>query len=44
LEGDEAFRVIDRISNKYTGKPYPLRTDRIVFLIEAERAGAHKFG
>jgi hypothetical protein len=29
--------VIDRISNKYTGKPFPLRQG-IVFLIEVERS------
>jgi PPOX class probable F420-dependent enzyme len=44
LEGDEAFEVIDRISHKYTGQPYPLRSDRVVFLVEPERAWAQKFG
>lgn len=44
LEGDAAFEVIDRISHKYTGQPYPLRSDRVVFLVEPERAWAQKFG
>jgi PPOX class probable F420-dependent enzyme len=44
LEDDAAFEVIDRISHKYTGQPYPLRSDRVVFLVEPERAWAQKFG
>jgi PPOX class probable F420-dependent enzyme len=44
LEGDAAWVVIDRISHKYTGQPYPLRTDRVVFLVEPERAMAQSFG
>jgi PPOX class probable F420-dependent enzyme len=44
LEGDEAWAVIDRISHKYTGQPYPLRTDRVVFLVESERAQAQSYG
>jgi PPOX class probable F420-dependent enzyme len=44
LEGDAAWAVIDRISHKYTGQPYPLRTDRVVFLVEPERAQAQSYG
>jgi PPOX class probable F420-dependent enzyme len=44
LEGDAAWEVIDRISHKYTGGPYPVRTDRVVYLIEPERAWAQAFG
>jgi PPOX class probable F420-dependent enzyme len=44
LEGDEGWAVIDRISDKYTGQPYPLRTDRVVFLVEPEHARAQAFG
>lgn len=44
LEGDRAWEVIDRISHKYIGQFYPLRTDRVVFLVEAEHAFAHQFG
>ena len=38
VTGDAAWEIIDRIARKYTGGPYPLREDRIVFLIEVERA------
>jgi PPOX class probable F420-dependent enzyme len=44
LEGNAAWEVIDRISRKYTGQPYPVRADRMVFLIEPEHAWAHAFG
>ncbi len=44
LEGDAAWTIIDRMSNKYLGQPYPLRTDRVVFLVEPEHALAQVFG
>ena len=44
LEGDAAWKVIDRISHKYIGHPYPMRTDRVVFLVEPERAWGQTFG
>jgi PPOX class probable F420-dependent enzyme len=44
LEGDAAWEVIDRISHKYTGEPYPVREDRVVFLIETERAWMQVYG
>lgn len=44
LEGEEAWVVIDRISHKYTGHPYPLRTDRVVFLVDPEHALAQAYG
>jgi PPOX class probable F420-dependent enzyme len=44
LEGDEAWPIIDRIAIKYTGQPYPLRTDRVVFLVEPEHAWAQAYG
>ncbi len=37
LEDDAALEVIDRISEKYTGKPFPMRSG-VVFLIEPERS------
>jgi PPOX class probable F420-dependent enzyme len=37
LEGDEAWEIIDRISTKYTGGPYPRGEDRVVAVIEPER-------
>jgi PPOX class probable F420-dependent enzyme len=42
-EGDAAWEVIDRISEKYVGGPYPLREDRVVFLVEPEHAWAQAF-
>jgi hypothetical protein len=30
VEGDGAWSIIDRISRKYTGQPYPIRTGRVV--------------
>jgi PPOX class probable F420-dependent enzyme len=44
LEGEAAWVVIDRLSHKYTGQPYPLRTDRVVFLVDPERALAQAYG
>jgi PPOX class probable F420-dependent enzyme len=44
LDGDAAWEIIDRISHKYTGGPFPLRTDRVVFLVEPEHAWAQAFG
>jgi PPOX class probable F420-dependent enzyme len=44
IEGDAAFEVIDRMSDKYIGAPYPLRTDRVVYFVEAESATAQSFG
>jgi hypothetical protein len=38
MRGGGAWAIIDRIAHKYTGQPYPLRTDRVVFLVEPERA------
>jgi PPOX class probable F420-dependent enzyme len=35
-EGDEALEVIDRLSDKYTGKPFPMRSG-VVYEIEPER-------
>ena len=36
LEDDEAFAVIDALSNKYTGQPFPMRSGLSIYLIEAE--------
>ncbi len=44
LEGEAAWAVIDRLSHKYTGQPYPLRTDRVVFLVDPEHALAQAYG
>lgn len=37
LHGEEALEVIDRLSVKYTGEPFPLRSG-VVYLVEPERA------
>lgn len=44
IEGDRAWEIIDRISQKYIGQPYPLRTGRIIFLIKPDHAQAVTFG
>jgi PPOX class probable F420-dependent enzyme len=44
VEGDPAWVVIDRLSDKYTGAPYPLREDRVIFLVEPEHAWGFEFG
>jgi PPOX class probable F420-dependent enzyme len=44
LEGDAAFEVIDRLAHRYLGQPYPLRTGRVVYLVEPESAAAQTFG
>jgi PPOX class probable F420-dependent enzyme len=38
VEGDEALEIIDRLSVKYTGAAFPMRSGT-VYLIEAERTG-----
>jgi PPOX class probable F420-dependent enzyme len=38
VEGDRAWKIIDWLSDRYLGQPYPLRTDRVVFLAEADHA------
>ena len=43
-EGPDAFRVIDRISEKYTGAPHPVRDDRVLFLVESDRSWSQAFG
>lgn len=44
LEGEEAMAVVDRLSLKYTGQPYPLRIGRVAFLVAPEDAFAKKYG
>src|SRR4249919_607421 len=44
IDGDRAWTIIDRLSQKYLGQPYPLRTDRVVYLIEPEYARAATYG
>ena len=44
LDGPEAWGIIDRFVRKYTGQPYPLRTGRVVYLVEPAHARAHTYG
>jgi PPOX class probable F420-dependent enzyme len=43
VEGDAAWVIIDRLSGEYIGRPYPLREDRVVYLVEPDRAWAQEF-
>ena len=44
VDGDRGWAIIDRLSRKYIGQPYPLRTDRVIYLIEPEYAHAATYG
>jgi PPOX class probable F420-dependent enzyme len=44
VEGERGWTIIDRLSQKYLGQPYPLRTDRVVYLIEPEHARSATYG
>lgn len=37
IDGDPGWKIIDRIAQKYTGNPYPLRSDRVIYLIEPDQ-------
>ncbi len=37
LEGDEAWAIVDRMSQDYQGTPYPRDDEMVVYLIEPER-------
>ena len=37
LEGDAAWEIVDRISTKYTGRPYSRGEERIVAVVEPAR-------
>jgi PPOX class probable F420-dependent enzyme len=37
LEGDAAWAIVDRLSTKYTGAPYPREQERVALVIEPER-------
>jgi PPOX class probable F420-dependent enzyme len=38
LDGDEALTVIDRLSERYTGAPFPMRSGTVYF-VEPDRVG-----
>jgi PPOX class probable F420-dependent enzyme len=37
LEGDVAWKIIDQLSMRYLGQPYPREQERVVAVIEPER-------
>jgi PPOX class probable F420-dependent enzyme len=39
LEGDAAWEIVDQISTRYTGNPYPRHEERHIALIEPTRQG-----
>jgi PPOX class probable F420-dependent enzyme len=43
-DDDDAWRVIDRISEKYIGAPHPVREDRVLYLVESDRSWRESFG
>ena len=43
VDGDRGWAIIDRLSMKYLGKPYPLREDRVAFLVDIEHAWGERF-
>jgi PPOX class probable F420-dependent enzyme len=38
IEGDDALAIIDRISDVYTGQPFPMRSG-VVYVVDAEASG-----
>jgi hypothetical protein len=40
VDGDRGWAIVDRMSQKYEGKPYPREPEMVVYLIEPERARA----
>lgn len=43
LDGEAAWEVIDRISNKYTGGPYSREQQRSVFFVEPSAEWARRY-
>jgi PPOX class probable F420-dependent enzyme len=43
IDGDAAWAIIDRLSVKYTGGPYPERTGRVIFVAQPEHVSATSF-
>lgn len=40
LDGDDAWSVVDELSAKYIGMPYPRDGERVVALVEVDHAGS----
>jgi len=43
VEGDAGWERTDKIAQQYIGGPYPQRSDRVAFLIDAEHVTAQEF-
>ncbi len=43
LDDDGAWAIIDRLSVKYTGGPYPERIGRVIFVVQPEHVSATSF-
>lgn len=43
VSGEEAWTIIDRISTKYVGGPYPREQERVVYRVAVDRARAQAF-
>ena len=43
VTGDAAWAIIDRISTKYVGAPYPREEERVVYRVAVDRARAQAF-
>lgn len=43
LAGDRAWEIVDRMSQKYQGTPYPREPEMVVYLIEPTKARAHQY-
>lgn len=40
IDGDAGWEIVDRLSTKYTGGPYPRAEERVAMLIEPDRQSA----
>jgi hypothetical protein len=43
VDGDRGWEIIDRLAQRDIGQPYPLREDRVAYLVEPERAFVQSF-
>jgi PPOX class probable F420-dependent enzyme len=43
IEGNDAWAVIDRLSRKYVGGPYPRDRERVVFLVRPEHIHSNAY-
>lgn len=43
IDGEEGWKLVDRISEKFIGQPYPRGTDEIIIVVEPEKFFAQSF-